>query len=66
MDDADRIIAHPGLAPHPEGGWYRQTSVLPKGGGSSTRHRHPVLAQSRRALCWPHPNVICRVVDLIL
>lgn len=25
MDKADRIIAALGLAPHPEGGWYRQT-----------------------------------------
>jgi uncharacterized protein len=27
MTDADRIIAHLNLAPHPEGGWYRQTWV---------------------------------------
>jgi predicted cupin superfamily sugar epimerase len=27
MSDADRIIAALGLAPHPEGGWYRQTWV---------------------------------------
>ena len=26
---ADQIIAHLGLAPHPEGGWYRQTWVGP-------------------------------------
>ena len=25
MTDADRIIAHLNLAPHPEGGWFRQT-----------------------------------------
>jgi predicted cupin superfamily sugar epimerase len=25
MDEAGRIIAKLGLAPHPEGGWYRQT-----------------------------------------
>jgi len=25
LDKADRIIAALGLAPHPEGGWYRQT-----------------------------------------
>ena len=25
MTEADRIIAHLGLARHPEGGWYRQT-----------------------------------------
>ncbi|MCF1709706.1 cupin domain-containing protein [Tabrizicola sp. J26] len=27
MDEADRIIAALGLAPHPEGGWYRQTWI---------------------------------------
>jgi uncharacterized protein len=27
MSEADRIIAALGLAPHPEGGWYRQTWV---------------------------------------
>jgi predicted cupin superfamily sugar epimerase len=27
LDEADRIIAALGLAPHPEGGWYRQTWV---------------------------------------
>lgn len=26
---ADAIIAHLGLQPHPEGGWYRQTWVGP-------------------------------------
>lgn len=29
MTEADRIIAHLGLQPHPEGGWYRQTWVGP-------------------------------------
>ena len=29
MQEADRIIDHLGLAPHPEGGWYRQTWVGP-------------------------------------
>ena len=27
MDEADRLIAALALAPHPEGGWYRQTWV---------------------------------------
>jgi predicted cupin superfamily sugar epimerase len=27
VDEADRIISALGLAPHPEGGWYRQTWV---------------------------------------
>ena len=30
MTEADRIIAHLGLQPHPEGGWYRQTWAGPK------------------------------------
>lgn len=30
MTEADRIIAHLGLAPHPEGGWYRQTWAGPE------------------------------------
>lgn len=28
-DDAARLIAHLGLKPHPEGGWYRQTWAGP-------------------------------------
>jgi uncharacterized protein len=32
MTDADRIIAHLILAPHPEGGWYRQTWVADNAG----------------------------------
>lgn len=31
MDEADRVIAHLGLAPHPEGGWYRETWRAPAG-----------------------------------
>ena len=31
MTDADRIIAQFGLAPHPEGGWYRETWAAPNG-----------------------------------
>lgn len=33
MDEADRIIAALGLAPHPEGGHYRQTWVAPAAPG---------------------------------
>lgn len=29
MTEAERIIAHLGLQPHPEGGWYRQTWAGP-------------------------------------
>ena len=29
MTEAQRLIAHLGLQPHPEGGWYRQTWVGP-------------------------------------
>ncbi|WP_404337047.1 cupin domain-containing protein [Sphingomonas sp. MMS12-HWE2-04] len=31
MDDAREIIAKLGLAPHPEGGWYRETWRAPSG-----------------------------------
>ena len=30
---ADDLIAHLGLAPHPEGGWYRQIWAAPAAGG---------------------------------
>jgi predicted cupin superfamily sugar epimerase len=33
MDQADRIIAELGLAPHPEGGWYRETWKGPEVAG---------------------------------
>jgi hypothetical protein len=33
MTDADQIITRLGLAPHPEGGWYRQTWIAPAGAG---------------------------------
>lgn len=38
MDEADAIIVRLGLAPHPEGGWYRQTWAGPviKGRASGT------------------------------
>ncbi|MCU0901903.1 MAG: cupin domain-containing protein [Cypionkella sp.] len=36
MTEADRIIAHLGLAPHPEGGWYRQTWEGPQVGGRAS------------------------------
>ncbi len=36
MDKADRIIAALGLAPHPEGGWYRQTWIGPGVAGRAT------------------------------
>ena len=34
MDEADRLIEALGLAPHPEGGWYRETwaAAAPAGG----------------------------------
>ena len=35
-DTADRIIAHLGLAPHPEGGWYRETWTGPEVGGRAS------------------------------
>ena len=36
MDEADRIIAALALAPHPEGGWYRQTWVGPEVAGRAS------------------------------
>jgi uncharacterized protein len=36
MDNADRIIAHLNLAPHPEGGWYRQTWAGPTVAGRAS------------------------------
>ena len=35
MTDADRLIQHLDLAPHPEGGWYRQTWVAAGAGRPS-------------------------------
>lgn len=35
MTDASTIIETLGLAPHPEGGWYRETWRAPPGGGST-------------------------------
>lgn len=34
--EADRIIERLGLAPHPEGGWYRETWVGPEVGGRAS------------------------------
>lgn len=34
MDEAGQIIAALGLAPHPEGGWYRETWRAPPGDGA--------------------------------
>lgn len=36
MSDAEAIIAKLGLAPHPEGGWYRQTWVGPMVAGRAS------------------------------
>lgn len=33
MDEAERIIAALGLAPHPEGGWFRQTWIAESAAG---------------------------------
>lgn len=37
MSDAQHIIAHLGLEPHPEGGWYRETHREPAGSGGEAR-----------------------------
>lgn len=36
QDEADRLIAKLDLAPHPEGGWYRQTWKGPEVGGRAS------------------------------
>ncbi len=48
MTEADRIIAALGLAPHPEGGWYRQTWVA-AGDGRPTGTAILFLLACRRA-----------------
>lgn len=37
MNDPKALVAHLGLAPHPEGGWYRETFRQPAPGGDGGR-----------------------------
>ena len=44
---ADQIISHLGLAPHPEGGWYRQTWVAENQGRPSGTCIYFLLAEGQ-------------------
>ncbi|MFN4130845.1 MAG: cupin domain-containing protein [Paracoccaceae bacterium] len=54
MDEADRIIAHLGLAPHPEGGWYRQTWCGPVVGGRASGTAILFLLKAGERSHWHH------------
>lgn len=52
MTDADRIIAKLDLAPHPEGGWYRQTWVGPDREGRASGTAILFLLKQGEASHW--------------
>ena len=52
MTDADRIIAHLNLAPHPEGGWYRQTWEGPMVQGRASGTAILFLLRAGEASHW--------------
>lgn len=52
MTEADRIIAHLRLAPHPEGGWYRQTWAGPEVGGRASGTAILFLLKAGEASHW--------------
>jgi predicted cupin superfamily sugar epimerase len=52
MTEADRIIAHLNLAPHPEGGWYRQTWQGPQVNGRATGTAILFLLRAGEASHW--------------
>lgn len=52
MTDADRIIAKLALAPHPEGGWYRQTWVGPDREGRASGTAILFLLKAGEASHW--------------
>lgn len=54
MQDADRIIAHLGLAPHPEGGWYRQTWTGPQISGRASGTAILFLLKEGERSHWHH------------
>ena len=54
MSDADRIIDHLGLAPHPEGGWYRQTWQGPVVEGRASGTAILFLLKSGERSHWHH------------
>lgn len=54
MGEADRIIALLGLAPHPEGGWYRQTWVGPVVDGRASGTAILFLLKAGERSHWHH------------
>ncbi|MDO8882782.1 MAG: cupin domain-containing protein [Pseudotabrizicola sp.] len=54
MTEADRIIAHLNLAPHPEGGWYRQTWAGPLVDGRATGTAILFLLKEGERSHWHH------------
>lgn len=52
MTDADQIIAKLNLAPHPEGGWYRQTWVGPDREGRASGTAILFLLKAGEASHW--------------
>jgi uncharacterized protein len=54
MDEAERIIGQLGLAPHPEGGWYRQTWVGPVVAGRPSGTAILFLLKAGECSHWHH------------
>ena len=54
MNEADRIIAHLALTPHPEGGWYRQTWQGPTVGGRASGTAILFLLKAGERSHWHH------------
>ncbi|MFN3722833.1 MAG: cupin domain-containing protein [Paracoccaceae bacterium] len=54
MDESERIIDHLGLAPHPEGGWYRQTWVGPVVAGRASGTAILFLLKAGERSHWHH------------
>ncbi|PJF10648.1 cupin domain-containing protein [Pseudorhodobacter sp. MZDSW-24AT] len=54
MTEADRIIAELNLAPHPEGGWYRQTWSGPEIGGRACGTAILFLLKAGERSHWHH------------
>ncbi|NEX45235.1 cupin domain-containing protein [Pseudotabrizicola algicola] len=54
MDEADQIIARLDLAPHPEGGWYRQTWAGPEIGGRASGTAILFLLRAGERSHWHH------------
>lgn len=54
MDAADRIITHLNLAPHPEGGWYRQTWAGPVVEGRASGTAILFLLKAGERSHWHH------------